>query len=368
MKKFLLLTICALLARVGETAPARCLLIVENRCTSVETLPLQSVAATLEAALAGNRFSFVNPKTALGDGTGADSPRAMAQKLDCDFILTATIQEFVGESIGVPVVANKLKVRLSLNLAMAATGDTVCGVMSSDYSKSYSIERISEDNAVLFEDVLHGAVANAARKFLKKADAAGIVAAEASVCKVFFGCNVLGADIQIDGASYGTLPAEVKVTPGIHRIEVSYPPYYMPFERREAKLFDGQTFATVLQLTDEGRALKEADRKIKNEQNGVDDSRIERSDLFRKQLALADELLGRYRKSGATDDYVRKTVADGVSIYWKNSHGQIAITDGKAEKIEFATPKTTTNDPVVVPDTGNAIRALREILNSKDAL
>ena len=113
--------------------------------------------------------------------------------------------------------------------------------------------------------------------------------------------------------------------------------------------------------------MKEQDRKIKNEQNGVDDSRTERGELFKKQLALADELLGRYRKSGATDDYVRKTVADGVSVYWKNSHGQIAITDGKAEKIEFATPKTTTNDPVVVPDTGNALKSLREILDPKGA-
>lgn len=365
MKKLFTLALVALLAMAGVADPARCLLVVNNRCTNIETLPLNSIAATLETSLAGDRFTLVNPMTALGDGASADSPRAMAQKLDCDFILTATIQQFVGESIGVPVVANKLKVRLSLNLAKAATGDTICGVMNSEYSKNYSIERLNEDNANLFEDVLHGALASVSKQFLKKAELAKIAAPEAAVCKVFFGCNVLGADIQIDGASYGTLPAEIRITPGIHRIEVSYPPYYIPFERREAKLFDGQTFATVLQLTDEGRALKEQDRKIKNEQNDIDDTRSERSELFKKQLALADALLARYKDSGATDDYVRKTVADGVSIYWKNSHGQIAITDGKAEKIDFATPKTTTNDPVVVPDTGNALNTLREILNGK---
>ena len=365
MRSFLSVLFCVLFALPSVAAPARCLLVVNNRCTNVETLPLNSIAATLEASLAGDRFTLVNPKTAMGDDAQSDSPRTMAQKLDCSFILTATIQEFVGESIGVPVVANKLKVRLSLNLAKAATGDTVCGIMNSEYSKNYSIERVNEDNANLFEDLLHGALASTAKKFLKKAETSKIAAPDVALCKVFFGCNVLGADIQIDGASYGTLPAEIKISPGIHRIEVSYPPYYIPFERREAKLFDGQTFAAVLQLTDEGRALKEQDRKIKNEQNGVDDSRTERSELFKKQLALADELLARYRKSGATDDYVRKTVADGVSVYWKNSHGQIAITDGKAEKIEFATPKTTTNDPVVVPDTGNALKALREILGSR---
>lgn len=368
MKKLFTLALVTLLAMAGVANPARCLLVVNNRCTNIETLPLNSIAATLEASLAGDRFTLVNPKTALGDDAQSDSPRAMAQKLDCDFILTATIQQFVGESIGVPVVANKLKVRLSLNLAKAATADTVCGIMNSEYSKSYSIERLNEDNSNLFEDVLHGGLVSVSKQFLKKAEVAKIAAPDAALCKVFFGCNVLGADIQIDGASYGTLPAEIKITPGIHRIEVSYPPYYLPFERREAKLFDGQTFATVLQLTDEGRALKEHDRKTLNEQNDIDDTRAERSELFKKQLALADELLARYRDSGATDDYVRKTVADGVSVYWKNSHGQIAITDGKAEKIEFATPKTTTSDPVVVPDTGNALKTLREILNGKGGL
>ena len=364
MRKFLSVMFCALFALTGVADPARCLLVVNNRCTNVEALPLNSIAATLEASLAGDRFSLVNPLTAFGGDAGADSPRAMAQKLDCDFILTATIQEFVGESVGVPVVANKLKVRLSLNLAKAATGDTVCGIMNSEYSKNYSIERLNEDNANLFEDLLHTALASTAKKFLKKAEAAKIAAPGAAVCKVFFGCNVLGADIQIDGASYGTLPAEIKITPGLHRIEVSYPPYYMPFERREAKLFDGQTFATVLQLTDEGRALKEADRKIKNEQNGVDDSRAERSELFRKQLALADEMLGRYRKSGATDDYVRKTVADGTSVYWKNSFGRIVITDGKSDNIEFTTPSTDTGDIVYPPDATEISDGLGKLLKT----
>lgn len=368
MKKFLLSAFFVMLAAASVAEPAKCLLIVNNRCTNVETLPLNSIAATLEATLSGDCLSLVNPVTALGNEVSADSPRTMAQKLDCDFIMTATIQEFVGESIGVPVVANKLKVRISLNLAKAETGDTVCGIMNNEYSKNYSVERLNEDNANLFEDLLHNALSVTAKKFLAKAEVAKITAPEKAVCKVFFGCNVLGADIQIDGASYGTLPAEIKVTPGIHRIEVAYPPYYIPFERNEAKLFDGQTFAIVLQLSDEGRAMKEADRKILNEQNNVDDSRAERSELFKKQLDLADTLLGRYKDSGATDDYVRKTVADGVSIYWKNSHGRIAITDGKTEKIEFATPKTTTSDPVVVPDTGNALKTLREILNGKDGM
>lgn len=368
MKKLLLLLACGVLAMAGMADPARCLLVVNNRCTNIETLPLNSIAATLEASFAGDRFTLVNPLTALGDGASADSSRVMAQKLDCDFILTATIQQFVGESIGIPVVANKLKVRLSLNLAKAGTGDTVCGIMNSEYSKNYSIERVKEDNATLFEDILHGAVDNAAKKLLKKADSARISASAMAACKVFFGCNILGADIQIDGVSYGTLPAEIKVTPGIHRIEVSYLPYCQPFERREAKLFDGQTFAVALTLSDVGRAMREADRKIQNEQNNIDDARSERSELFKKQLALANELLNRYKASGATDDYVRRIVADGTSVYWKNSYGRVAVTDEKTEKIEFPALQRSEQKAGGIFDTSSVLKKLREILNVKEWL
>uniref|UniRef100_UPI00388DC1FF hypothetical protein n=1 Tax=Fibrobacter sp. TaxID=35828 RepID=UPI00388DC1FF len=67
MRSFLSLLFCGLFALSGVAAPARCLLVVNNRCTNVETLPLNSIAATLEASLAGDRFTLVNPKTALGD-------------------------------------------------------------------------------------------------------------------------------------------------------------------------------------------------------------------------------------------------------------------------------------------------------------
>ena len=49
----------------------------------------------------------------------------------------------------------------------------------------------------------------------------------------------------------------------------------------------------------------------------------------------------------------------------KPRSGGFPASDGKAEKIDFATPKTNTNDPVVVPDTGNALKTLREILDPK---
>lgn len=61
-------------------------------------------------------------------------------------------------------------------------------------------------------------------------------------------------------------------------------------------------------------------------------------------------MLERYQLSGDADDYVRRTIAEGTAVYWKNSFGRIAITEGTADKIEFATPSTDAGDLSVPPD------------------
>ena len=163
---------------------------------------------------------------------------------------------------------------------------------------------------------------------------------------MFFGCNVLGADVQIDGLSYGTCPAQLALTPGVHNLLVSYPPYYYEFKRRAVFNQEGQTYKIVLQITKEGE---------KERRSGA---------LFDKQLALADAMLGRYKQSGATDDYVRKMIAEGTAVYWKNSFGRIAITDGFADNIQFATPVTKTGDVSVPPKPDEIAQGLKALLMS----
>ena len=182
--------------------------------------------------------------------------------------------------------------------------------------------------------------------------------------RVFFGCNVLGADIQIDGLSYGTCPAEIAVTPGVHKLLVSYPPYYQEFRRDALFRSDGQTYKVVLQITPEGEKQRErvleyekkllelknlsrrGDLEYEKKKKALETEQKERGELFQKQLDLADAMLERYQLSG---DAVR-TIAEGTAVYWKNSFGRIAITEGTADKIEFATPSTDAGDLSVPPD------------------
>ena len=345
----------ALAASAALAAPRRVALVVQNHTSDAPTLPMAAFADTLTARLSGPTLRVV---------------------------------------IGVPAVAHMLKVRLALNLADAATGETVCGVDGVEVSKNYTAEKVKADTATLYEGLMHAAAAKAADKLLAKVSAAGWEPGAVKPLTVFFGCNVLGADIQVDGQSYGTCPAQLSLTPGSHSLLVSYPPYYYEFRRRAMFNQEGQTYKVVLQLTPEGEAQRnrtleyetklaelnktrlelekikadnsaEYEKKklaLERERKSIEAERKERCALFKKQLELADAMLDRYELSGEADDYVRKTVAKGMAVYWKNSFGRIAITDGAADNIEFATPATDAADLAVPPNPKDIGEGLQKLL------
>ena len=388
MKKILMLGVMAV-AVAAFAAPRKVALVVQNHTSDAPTLPMAAFADTLTARLSGNAFRVVNPHNVIGvnqnrTAQGEAMPEASAQEIGrmtgAEGVITASIQEFTGEDIGVPAVAHRLKVRLALNLADAATGETVCGVDGVEFSRNYTAEKVKSDTATLYEGLMHLAAAKASEKFLAKVASVGWEQNAAKAIDVFFGCNVLGADVQIDGLSYGTCPAQLALTPGVHNVLVSYPPYYYEFKRRAIFSQQGQTYKVVLQITPEGEAQREraleyekklyelSDLKKKDaleyekKKTALDAEMSERCELFKKQLALADAMLERYKLSGEADDYVRKTIADGTSVYWKNSFGRIAITKGKAEKIEFATPETKTGDISVPPKPDDIAQGLQKLL------
>ncbi|MBP5639937.1 MAG: PEGA domain-containing protein [Victivallales bacterium] len=164
---------------------------------------------------------------------------------------------------------------------------------------------------------------------------------------VFFGCNVFGADVQIDGLSYGRCPAEVVVSKGVHTIHVSYPPYYLDFKRRALFHTDKQTYVVALQITPEGEKQRRS------------------GELFEKQKALIDAELSRYKKAGDVEDYVKKVIADGTAVYWKNSCSRIIITDGVADSIDFATPKVDGGVLQKGASSAEIGMKLRELLEAK---
>ena len=406
MKRPFVLLTCVLAVFAVFAAPRKVALVVQNHTSDATTLPMAAFADTLTSRLSGSTFRVVNPHNVIGvnqnrTASGEVMPEASAQEIarmtGADGVVTASIQEFTGEDIGVPAVAHTLKVRIALNLVDVATGETVCGVDGVEFSKNYTAEKVKSDTATLYEGLMHAAAAKAAEKFLAKVATAGWEQNAAKTIDVFFGCNVLGADVQIDGLSYGTCPAQLTLTPGAHNLLIKYPPYYYEFKRRAMFNQEGQTYKVVLQLTPDGEAQRnrtleyemkrtELDKalveleKTKNdnaaeyekkklalerEKKAIEGDEKERVELFAKQLELADAMLERYGKSGDADDYVRRTIADGTAVYWKNSYGRIAITSGTANKIDFATPATDVGDIVYPPDPGDIGKGLKNLLMYK---
>ena len=392
----------------SKKPPYKVALIVQNHTSDAPTLPMAAFADTLTARLSGRMFRIVNPHNVIGasqnrTARGEEMPEAsalnrLAHDPDLAGVITASIQEFTGRDIRheSKVIGHTLRVRLAINL-MDATGGNVCGIDGFDDSKNCRPEDVKSNTATLYEELMHQAAAKAAAKLLAKVATSGWEPGEAKMLNVFFGCNVLGADVQIDGQSYGTCPAQISVTPGSHNLLVSYPPYYYEFRRRAIFNQEGQTYKVVLQLTPDGEAQRnrtleyemkrtELDKalagleKTKNdnvaeyekkklalerEKKAIEGDEKERVELFAKQLELADAMLERYGKSGDADDYVRRTVADGTAVYWKNSYGRIAITSGTANKIDFATPATDVGDIVYPPDPGDIGKGLKNLLMLK---
>lgn len=405
MKRLFVLFAGVLAAFTAFAAPHKVALVVQNHTSDAPTLPMAAFADTLTSRLSGKAFRVVNPHNVIGvdqnrTAKGEIMPEASTQEIGrmtgAEGVITASIQEFTGRDIRLEgkAVAHRLKVRLALNLADAATGETICGVDGFEDSKNYTAEDLKADTATLYEGLMHQAAAKAAEKLLAKVATIEWNPGAVKLLNVFFGCNVLGADIQVDGHSYGTCPAQIALTPGSHSLLVSYPPYYYNFTRRAMFNQEGQTFKVVLQLTPNGEEqrsrnleyetklveLKKAqlelektknndsveyERKklaIEREKRSIEAEQGERCELFKKQLELADAMLERYTMSGEADDYVRKTIADGTSIYWKNSFGRIAITEGAADNIEFATPSTDAADLAVPPNPKEIGEGLQKLL------
>jgi hypothetical protein len=353
MKKAIITFIAVLATGLLAAAPRRAALIVQNH-TSEANLPMAALADTLVASLSGPTLRVVNPasmigrqqnRTAAGEKMPEMSAAQLGSILGVDGVVTASVQEFTSQAIGAPRPrAYSLKTRITISLADCATGQTVCGTGGQVFSKNISAERLSLDNAVLYEELLHDAAANYAKQFLAALDQAAWEPTPVNRITVYFGCNVLGADVQIDGLAYGMCPGQYSVTPGVHTVQVSYPPYYLDYRREVLFNADGQTFAVVLQLNPEGEKARRS------------------GELFKKQLTLFDAELERYQKTGETEDYIRKTIADGVSLYWKNSCSRIVITDGKAETIDFATPKVDGGTLQKGPSSSEVGAKLRELL------
>lgn len=315
--------------------PRRVVLVVQNHTSDMPNMPMAALADTLTSRLSGKTLRVVNPHNVIGvnqnrAASGEIMPEASAQEigrmLNADGVVTASIEEFTSEDIGVPAVAHLLKVRLALNLADSATGETICGVDGVELSKNYTAEKVKSDTATLYEGLMHDAADKAAGKLLAKVANEEWGHNEVEQVHVNFTCNRQGAVVMIDGVARGTAPGMVTVAKGNHNISVEYP-FCVPFTMK-AFCTDGQMYNVVLQLDATGR------------------------ERFKSETLFA-ETVDRIRKTGETDDYVRKTLADGTSQFWKNSGVKIDKGEVKDMKLdppggsETVAPKSPTVDQLM---------------------
>ena len=304
----------------SKKPPYKVALIVQNHTSDAPTLPMAAFADTLTARLSGKMLRIVNPHNVIGvnqnrTARGEEMPEASALNLivhdpDLAGVITAAIQEFTGRDIRheSKVIGHTLRVRLAISL-MDATGGTVCGIDGFEDSRNCRPEDVKSDTATLYEELMHQAAAKAAAKLLAKLQESEWKPVAADIAHVNFTCNIQGADVKIDGVAFGTVPAMVEVSKGVHNLLVEYP-FCVPYATK-AYFTDGQTYNIVLQLDATGR------ERFKSE-------------------ALFAETLERIRKTGATDDYVRRTLADGTSQFWKNSG--VKIDTGEVKDLKLAPP------------------------------
>lgn len=318
MKKVLFAIILVASFLAASAAPRRVVLVVQNHTSDMEALPMAAFADTLAAKLSGDAILIVNPanaigvnqnRTARGEGMPDASAQELGRLLGADGVLTASIQEFTSEDIGVPAVAYSLKVRLALSLADVATGETICGVSEVKVSKNYTAEQVKSDTATRYETLMHKAASDAAAKLLARLEASNWQPAAVDVAHVNFTCNIQGADVKIDGVAMGTIPAMLEVPKGVHNLMVEYP-FCVPYATK-AFFTDGQTYNVVLQLDATGR------------------------ERFKSETLFA-ETIDRIRKTGDTDDHVRRTLADGTAQYWKNSG--VNIDHGEVKDLKLTPP------------------------------
>ena len=366
-------------APILRKTPYKVALIVQNHTSDAPTLPMAAFADTLTARLSGKMFRVVNPHNVIGTNQnraarGEEMPQASALNLlahdpDLAGVITASIQEFTGRDIrhASKVIGHTLRVRLSLNF-MDSSGGNVCGIDDFEDSKNYRPEDVQSDTATLYEELMHQAAAKAAAKLLAKDELRDWVPAKVNLIDVFFDCNVLGADVQVDGMSYGTTPAKLALTTGAHNLLISYPPYYFEYKRRAVFNQTGQRYNVVLQLTEKGEAqrdraleyakklyelhaLKKKDALDYDKKKRILDAEIaERAPLLKLRQEMLEAVIDRYIESGRVTDEVRVITAEGIAKYNGQSYQRINITEGEIEGADVSSPSTGADDVVEPPN------------------
>ena len=310
MKKLLPILFCAVFSGIAHADAVKALLVVQNHADEEFRKPLSNMGTRLSTALSGSgQFEIIDPNDAVGESQnrgvwGEKMPLSaatrLAENLGAQALITASIDDV--SEIGTAGAVKQLSVTMTLQAKRIPSGASVGGEEVTVLSRKYTLNEYKTNNRPIYAQLMSQLSKQASSLFLLKM--AGVKWNQEPIQKVMvaFGCNYPGADVSIDGVSYGTAgtvgeaPLQVPVSPGIHNLTVSYP-FANPY-KVQAMFMANSTYMVSLEPTEEGR------RRAKDD-------------------AYFAELLDRARKSGATDDFCRTEKAKGYAQYLSSSHTRI---------------------------------------------
>lgn len=299
-------------ATVPQGARTKAVLVVQNHTGAAATpFALATLGDWLQTALGAGSFAVVNPHDAIGteQNTGPwgetmpeSSAVRLAENLDAPVLLTASVTSARVREIGGVDPGVQAVLEFTLSAKAVPGGEGVASVTAAARSKKESSAlAFGRKAANTWSEVAKEAAFSASKALGEEYAKAGAAVAPAAseTVRVAFSASVAGADVRIDGVSYGTVgpePKAIAVSKGLHNLEIAYPG--LTGFKDLVKIQEDTTFEVRLALTPAGEAARRKD-------------------------ALFAATMDRMEKSGATDDLVRELVAKGYGQYLATSHTQI---------------------------------------------
>jgi len=324
MKKIAVVFVAALVAFLASAEPVKALLVVQNH--SPEKVDLAYAAGALQTALSDSGdFEVINPSDVVGEEQNvgpwgekmpASSAVRLAETCDANMLITAAITTLSKESMGYPAKGNFWTVTWTIAAKRVPSGSVICSVTVPCKGDNTAPQKFEQSVAKLRNDVIMKCIGIAGESFLAKVSGRNLAPEKIEKVHVAFLSNVPGADVKIDGVTYGiagpdvSAPLRVEVAKGgTHNIEISYP-FMQPY-KTTAKFTADSTFAVNLKETLAGRNLRMGDTEF---------------------AVMMDRVV----KGGATDDEVKLIKAKGYASFLEASSVKV---EGMPEKLTLVNGK-----------------------------
>ena len=154
--------------------PHKVALVVQNHVSPGAAIPIIALSDALAAKLSDRGFQVINPynsfgvnqnRSAFGEKTPDVSAMELARKLKADGAITASVLEFREILLGSsPAEYRQYSIRITLNLADAQTGATVCGETIKCKSLKYTKSQVAKNKQEYLGDLMFAAAEECAER------------------------------------------------------------------------------------------------------------------------------------------------------------------------------------------------------------